>query len=342
MANRSTLENNAADHLLFGKIPAQVKLQYALGDLYYLLHRDYPLKASLALVGNRYQLVKRQLQALQGMVCSPIELSLRKYKELPPAALKDQTILLDGFNILIILETALSGGFVFEGLDGCYRDISSVHGSYRTVQTTEEALILIGKTLQQLQLQKVIWVFDAPVSNSGKLKGTCYEIATQHNFRWEIRLENAPDKYLIENSGLICSSDAWVLDECKNWFNLGAYIINNMSAVRNLTFRTLYLEEKFNKSKRIIETVAYLQNKNGAANIVVNKSWEGDIDSIGLTDKTGKMEAYISISFRNENNFQLSFGNLSDKNKLPYSDPTDFDNMTLDELEKLVVWHLIP
>lgn len=234
MNERNT--NNAADNLLFAHPEAQEKLQHALEDLYYLLGRDYPLKASLALAGNRYQLVKRQLQALQGMACSPNERRKRKNTELSPAELKDETILLDGFNILIILETALSGGFVFEGLDGCYRDISSVHGSYRTVQTTEEALILIGKTLQQLQLQKVIWVFDAPVSNSGKLKGTCYELAREHHFPWEIRLENAPDKYLIENSGLVCSSDAWVLDECKSWFNLGAYIINTLIGIQILSF----------------------------------------------------------------------------------------------------------
>jgi hypothetical protein len=236
MTSRSSMENNAADNLLFGLPEAQEKLQHALEDLYYLLGRDYPIKASLALVGNRYQLVKRQLQALQGMACSANELRKRKNTELSPAALKDETILLDGFNVLIILETALSGGFVFEGLDSCYRDISSVHGSYRTVETTEQALITIGKALQQLQLKKVIWVFDAPVSNSGKLKGTCYEIAGQHRFPWEIRLENAPDKYLIENSGLICSSDAWVLNECQSWFNLGAHLINNLTGVQILSF----------------------------------------------------------------------------------------------------------
>src|SRR5262249_21771164 len=97
--------------------------------------------------------------------------------------------------------------------------------------------IIIGKTLQQLQLQKVIWVFDAPVSNSGKLKGACYEIASRHQFPWEIMLENAPDKYLIDSKAIICSSDAWVLNECKAWFNLGALIINNTPGVKLLTHR---------------------------------------------------------------------------------------------------------
>ncbi|OQP57186.1 hypothetical protein A3860_11530 [Niastella vici] len=238
---RNTKENTITDNLLFGQQQEQHKILQALQDMYYLLNRNYPLKASLALAGNRYQLVKRQLQALQGMACSEEEIRKRKVKELQPAAMKNQTIFLDGFNILILVETALSGGFVFEGLDGCYRDISSVHGNYRTVANTEEALLIIGTTLQQLQLHKVIWVFDAPVSNSGKLKATCYEIAGKHHFPWEIRLENDPDKYLIDNNGLICSADAGVLNECKSWFNLGALIINNSPGIKLLRLSELNL-----------------------------------------------------------------------------------------------------
>jgi hypothetical protein len=229
---RSSIEINETDGLLFGPPEQQEKILKALQDMYYLLSRDYPLKASLALAGNRYKLIQRQQKALQGMACSEEEIRKRKEKELSPASLKDQTIFLDGFNILILLETALSGGFIFEGLDGCYRDISSVHGTYRKVQNTEEALIITGKALQQLQLHKVIWIFDAPISNSGKLKSTCYEIAVKYNFPWEITLDNAPDKYLINSNALVCSSDAWVLNECKTWFNLGAWIINNIPELK--------------------------------------------------------------------------------------------------------------
>jgi hypothetical protein len=340
MVNRSSIENNDADNLLFAQPVAQEKLQHALEDLYYLLSRDYPIKAALALAGNRYQLVKRQLQALQGMACSENELRKRKNTEMSPADLKGETILLDGFNILIILETALSGGFVFEGLDGCYRDISSVHGSYRTVQTTEEALILIGKTLQQLQLQKVIWVFDAPISNSGKLKGTCYEIASEHHFPWEIRLDNAPDKYLIENSGLIGSSDGWVLDECKSWFNLGAYIIHHLPEVKIVSFNCNLNGLIHNKNKRIIDIVAYFQNKYGATNIIVNDHWDADLEAIGLTDKTGQFLAYISTFDRNDNYYYLSLENPPIDNESPYSPAGDFENIHLDELENLVTRHL--
>jgi hypothetical protein len=230
-----------SDQVLFGTPEAQQNLLQALEDMYYLLGRNYPPKAALALVGNRYQLVQRQQQALQGMSADGEEISNRKAKQHSPAALKDKTIYLDGFNVLIILETALSGGFVFEGLDGCYRDIASVHGTYKKAQHTEQALIIIGNALQQLQLQKVIWVFDAPVSNSGKLKSFCYELAEKHGFPWEIILDNHPDKYLIDSKGLVCSSDGWVLNECTAWFNLGAFIISNTPDVQPQIFSSKHV-----------------------------------------------------------------------------------------------------
>jgi len=139
-----------------------------------------------------------------------------------------QTLYVDGFNILILLETIMSGGFIFKGSDGCYRDISSVHGTYRKVNQTEKALILIGELLRSLEVEKAIWIFDTPVSNSGKLKILCYELAEQYGFSWDVYLENSPDKFLIQNDRLISSSDAWILNECTSWFNLGGFIISHL------------------------------------------------------------------------------------------------------------------
>lgn len=216
------MRTNEQDIALFED---QEKLKLAVQDMYYLLTRNYPAKAALALVGNRYGLVRKQQTALLGMVCSEQELTDRQLKELHAEQLKDQTLYIDGFNILILLETLLSGGIVFKGLDGCYRDISSVHGTYKQVEETEAVLLLVGRTLQALGLQKVVWVFDSPVSNSGKLKTYCYALATQYHFPWEVVLHQHPDQYLIEQKVWACSADAFVLNECIAWFNLAACII---------------------------------------------------------------------------------------------------------------------
>jgi hypothetical protein len=216
------------DHQLFGSAFMQDKLRNGLQDMHYLLSRDYPVKAALALVGNRYELNRRQQLALQGMSASVHELQLRKRKEQNAASLPGKTIYLDGFNLLILLETVFSGGYIFKGLDGCYRDIASIHGTYKKINQTADVLLLIGNALRTLRVPQVVWVFDKPVSNSGKMKIFCEEIAAQHAFHWEVLLENAPDTFLAENNRLVCSADGWVLNACDSWFNLGAWILENM------------------------------------------------------------------------------------------------------------------
>jgi len=216
------------DEALFGRPKELERLLQALQDMHYLLSKDYPPRATLALVGNRYRLRQRQILALQGMACSANDIQIRKNKEVAATEILGKTVYVDGFNIVIILESLLSGGYVFKGLDGCYRDISSVHGSYKRVRQTEEVLIMLGNALHDLGAERVNWIFDAPVSNSGRLKTLCYEIAALQGFLWDIYLDNAPDKFLIAENRLIVSSDAWVLSGCYAWFNLAAYIINHV------------------------------------------------------------------------------------------------------------------
>jgi hypothetical protein len=219
---------SSEDEALFGN-PKQLKnLEMALEDMYYLLSRGYAVRSALVLVGNRHRLRTRQILALQGMSCSAEEVLNRQENELRPEQIRGKTLYLDGFNILILLETLLSGGYIFRGLDGCYRDISSVHGTYKRVKHTEGVLMAIGRALQGLGAEKAVLVFDAPVSNSGRLRALCCKIAQVNGFAWEVLLDNAPDKYLVQQGRAVCTADAWVLNHCTEWFNLGKYIINSL------------------------------------------------------------------------------------------------------------------
>ncbi len=225
--SRKNRGKSSEDESLFGLVNEQNKLKLAVEDMYYLLSKNYAKKSTLHLVAHHYQLKKRQILALQGMSCSQEDIRIRKEKELQSDDLQNNTVYLDGFNILIIMESALSGAYVFKGLDGCYRDISSVYGTYRRVNQTKEALIIVGKILQELKVEKVMWIFDSPVSNSGKTKKLCYEIATENNFPWEAELMYSPDKFLAKGNKIVISSDAWILNECSSWFNLFNYALKS-------------------------------------------------------------------------------------------------------------------
>lgn len=219
MRNRG---KNSNDDVLFGSDKQHAKFKEAIKDMFYLLSRGYGEKSSLQLVGNKYRLNVRQQQAIQGMSASQQQIERRQCHEVAFEDLNTETIIIDGFNLLIILESALSDAYLFKGLDGAYRDLSGVHGTYKRVQHTENAIHLVGDTLKG---HTVIWVFDQPVSNSGRLKTMLRQIADLQGYQWDIILDNNPDQLLAESNHIVVSSDAWILDRAERWTNLASHLI---------------------------------------------------------------------------------------------------------------------
>lgn len=232
--NNRNRGKNTGDDTLFGSEKQLSKLKLAVEDMQYLLSREYPEKAASDLVGNRYRLKTRQIQALRGASASTVQLHNRQLKHVGTSDLKDKTVYLDGFNVLILLESLLSEAYVFEGLDGCIRDLSGVHGTYKRVNQTLRAVELVASFYRKNQIHQLVWIFDQPVSNSGRIKQIILEFAEEHHLNWEADLQYNPDKFLAESSAIIISSDAWILDHCKEWFNLIGYLITEEDLPANL------------------------------------------------------------------------------------------------------------
>jgi hypothetical protein len=208
----------------------------AAADLSYLLSRNYGIKSAVALVGNRYQLNKRQQRALSLITAPADRILSRKAKQYSITQIRGKNIQIDGYNLLISIEAALSGGYVFVSQDGCYRDIASVHGTYKRVEETQQAIELIHYGLQQLGVAHVQWYFDAPVSNSGRLKTFLYEYATSEQANWDIELVMNPDTTLVHNNELTISCDSWIIDEVDHYFDLAAYLIDSIEKANVLDF----------------------------------------------------------------------------------------------------------
>jgi hypothetical protein len=201
-------------------------LREAVRDLSWLLTRAYSEQSAAVLVGDRYSLTVRQRLAVQRAACSDTALLHRQSTCLHIDGTAGHLLAIDGFNLLIILESALSGGNIFIGRDGCYRDLASIHGTYRAVEETATALELVGTTLEQTGVVNVCWFLDAPVSNSGRLKMTLLGLAEDHSWPWTVDMMNNPDRALAESGRTIVSSDSWVVDRAPAWINLARHIID--------------------------------------------------------------------------------------------------------------------
>lgn len=200
-------------------------LRTAVADFSLLLTKGYAERSALKLVGDRFSLTERQRLAVMRSACSDEQLECRTRRLVGIEALAGGKLVIDGYNLLITIEAAMSGGIVLKGRDGCLRDLASIHGTYRKVTETIPAVRLIAKFLDQAGVAYAKWLLDSPVSNSGRLKTLIAELAGENRWNWEIELVPSPDAVLTRTDMTVVTSDSAVLDRCKSWVNLAGSII---------------------------------------------------------------------------------------------------------------------
>lgn len=202
------------------------RLREAVVDFSLLLTKGYAERSALKVVGDRFSLTQRQRLAVMRSSCSDQQRQSRLARRVPLEGLAGQPIAIDGYNLLITMEAALSGALIFRGRDGCFRDLASIHGTYRKVEETVPAVELIGEFLSEIRIASALWLLDSPVSNSGRLKTLIGQLARDCHWPWEIRLTISPDAELSKMDTTVVSTDSVVLDGCARWTNLAAEIIS--------------------------------------------------------------------------------------------------------------------
>ena len=214
-----------ADAQLFGA-DALPRLRAAVEELSWLRGRGYALPSALALVGNRHQLRERQRLSVQRASCTDAERDARAASRVDARELRGRTLAIDGFNCVIAVEAALSGGPLMVGRDRAIRDLSSVHGSYRKVEETPRAIELLCDLLARVEPAEARWYFDAPVSNSGRIRALVLETAgARCSFDVTVELVPSADRVLPAPGRVVASGDSAVIDRAEAWVDLPAAIV---------------------------------------------------------------------------------------------------------------------
>lgn len=200
-----------------------IKLKEAQKDIYMLLNRGYNLKKVSTFVGNHYLLSERQRLSLVRTTCSKEELKLRKEKEISNLE-ENQTVYIDGFNLIITLEVALSNSTLMKCMDGTIRDLAGLRGTYKLIDKTDRAINLIGEYLHKIKIKKAVFYLDSPVSNSGRLKLRILELLSKYEYDVDVELVNNAD-VVLEKLENVISSDFIIMEKCNGWINMATEII---------------------------------------------------------------------------------------------------------------------
>jgi len=200
-------------------------LKNAAEDFRYLLNRGYPRKASLELVGNRYELTFDERHLLHRGVFSDIDSGARQKRIISPKAIRNKDLAIDGHNVLITIEAGLSGRPLILADDGFIRDISGLSASFKKTEVTDKAIRLIVAFLKKWRPRHTLFLFDAPISKSGLLAQELRALLKEEGLPGDALAMKVPEKTLTGFPGVIATSDTAIIDRSEKVIDLAGDII---------------------------------------------------------------------------------------------------------------------
>jgi hypothetical protein len=83
----------------------------------------------------------------------------------------------------------------------------------------------MGQYLASLEVQEVVFLIDAAVSNSGRLASKLRALAATHAWPWQAILVPSADPLLQGTTDIVATSDRAILDKAMRWFDLAAAVV---------------------------------------------------------------------------------------------------------------------
>lgn len=193
------------DEIITGEFKA------ACHDYHYLLSKQYPVRGSMKMVGDRYRLTRDQRSVLYRGISAEPASALRNARLISLSGAMH--LVIDGYNVLFTLLNYRLGRMVFISTDGILRDAGWLHGKLRDDHLLEECMEDLLTILIPFMPIKVDIFLDSPVSSSNRhhqiieqklrifgLPGTCSLV---HSADHEIK---------SFNTGVLASSDTVLID----------------------------------------------------------------------------------------------------------------------------------
>jgi hypothetical protein len=197
----------------------------AAKDLRHLLNRGYNRESAVSFVGDRYQLNREERFLLYRAIYDNQSAEEHRRKMLPIKSIKGKKLAVDGYNVLITVESLLKGLPLVYSDDGLIRDISGVFRGYQITDITYQAANLILKEIQTHHPASVHFFFDEPISKSGELANYFRQELKKHNLKGDAETVKMADKATTMTGEITASSDCVVIDHATKIVDLAGEIV---------------------------------------------------------------------------------------------------------------------
>ncbi|ABO35754.1 protein of unknown function DUF434 [Methanococcus maripaludis C5] len=194
-------------------------------DLKYLLNRNYRKKSALDFITNHYGLNSFERNFFGRCVFSDdhLEIVNKKRTDLTEIS-KSKSIAIDGFNVLITLDSLIDGVAIFCE-DDVIRDLKYQKG-YKLTEKSEETVEIILKSMLNLNLNNFDVYYDEQTSKSGEISKITRNLMEKYSISGEVILSKKVD-FELKQYEFVATSDFHIIKNVIGFLDIPKIVSKN-------------------------------------------------------------------------------------------------------------------
>ncbi|MDQ1275292.1 MAG: hypothetical protein QG610_865, partial [Euryarchaeota archaeon] len=170
-------------------------------DIRSILRWGYPKFATILFVAEHSQLSIEERHILTRVIMPPEKIVTRIRKKVACDGISNRDLLLDGYNVLLSVDSLLKKEPMWFCDDGYIRDTRYYFSKMSHAENIEEALDLILEFLSESNPKSVTFLLDSQISRSGELAGFIRHKLEEHRIPGEAYTSKTADFDLKTEGG---------------------------------------------------------------------------------------------------------------------------------------------
>lgn len=194
-----------------------MNVEDAYTDLKYLLNRGYRKSYALRVVSDHYRLTLEERHLLARCVFPDTWIVEVQGKLLRPNELRGRSLAIDGFNVLITIESLIDGKAILCE-DGLVRDLKH-QGRYRVSERTGPIITEAMKALAGLGVSELLVFYGRAVPKSGIVRKLTEGALEESHLRGKVELVKSPD-FKLKGYGTVATADVGIISRVPHVFDV--------------------------------------------------------------------------------------------------------------------------